>query len=306
MSTDSDTTRALRSWLEDGPSRDEIPDAVYNAVMDRVPEVRQRRFGWPVLSLPGAQLMTRVAMAAAVVILAVWAGWNAPRGLDFSGVGPSPTSTEDAQAAIRSTLRFWSGRPILPGTYYVDDPFPLRIEVTIPAGLEVLNVVDGLSGLCWQSCETEPAGIDFWIVENAHADPCNLAAGTRNPPLGPSVDDFVQHLGAIERVRASEPMDVTLGGYDGRYLELVTDASAADCTDGGVRLFYINPGQQYVRPGWPGFTDRFWVLDVDGTRLVIDLFSSPDTPETVIADLRAAVESIRIEGPSGTSAAPTN
>jgi hypothetical protein len=38
-----------------------------------------------------------------------------------------------------------------------------------------------------------------------------------------------------------------------------------------------------------------WVLDVDGRRLVVDLFSTPDGSDAQIADLLSVVESIRIE-----------
>ena len=41
MSTDRETTRIVRSWLEEGATA--LPDRVLDAVLDQVPTTRQRR-----------------------------------------------------------------------------------------------------------------------------------------------------------------------------------------------------------------------------------------------------------------------
>ena len=45
MSTDRDTTRIVRSWLEEGATA--LPDRVLDAVLDQVPATSQRRSWWP-------------------------------------------------------------------------------------------------------------------------------------------------------------------------------------------------------------------------------------------------------------------
>ena len=45
MSTDRDTTRIVRSWLEEGATA--LPDRVLDAVLDQVPATSQRRPLWP-------------------------------------------------------------------------------------------------------------------------------------------------------------------------------------------------------------------------------------------------------------------
>ena len=45
MSTDRDTTRIVRSWLEEGATA--LPDRVLDAVLDQVPTTPQRRSRWP-------------------------------------------------------------------------------------------------------------------------------------------------------------------------------------------------------------------------------------------------------------------
>ena len=44
MSTDRETTRVVRSWLDEGVTK--LPDRVLDAVLDQVPATPQRRSGW--------------------------------------------------------------------------------------------------------------------------------------------------------------------------------------------------------------------------------------------------------------------
>ena len=41
--------------------------------------------------------------------------------------------------------------------------------------------------------------------------------------------------------------------------------------------------------------EEFWILDVDGTRLVIETNHSPASPPEDVAEMRAILDSIRIE-----------
>jgi hypothetical protein len=45
----------------------------------------------------------------------------------------------------------------------------------------------------------------------------------------------------------------------------------------------------------PGYTEEFWILDVDGTRLMIAAEQSPGVPSGDVDVLRTILESIRIE-----------
>ncbi|HJP71677.1 MAG TPA: hypothetical protein VJ975_08165 [Candidatus Limnocylindria bacterium] len=289
---DGEWTPELQRWVDDGPSPDELPDPVFDAVMERVPTIGQRRHAWPPASVPSFNLMARVGFAAAVVVLAVWAATNAPRGFDFGGPGPSVTAS-DAEAAVRQTLRYWSGREMPAGTYFVDEPFPMRISFTAPTGVVGSQVVSGLAGLCSGPCDPEIAGLDFWDVDNGYADAC---AGTiLDPPIGPGVDDFVGYLRSVERLTVGTTTDVTIDGHQGVYLETVTDGDLSECQNGLLQLFLNRDGGIYARRAPEGGVDRLWVLDVEGRRLVIDVFSAPEATEAQIADLVAIVESIHVE-----------
>jgi len=45
----------------------------------------------------------------------------------------------------------------------------------------------------------------------------------------------------------------------------------------------------------PGATEELWILDVEGTRLVISAVRSPGSPRKDLAEQRAILDSIRIE-----------
>ena len=95
--TDRDTTRIVRSWLDDGATR--LPDRVLDAVLDQVPATPQRRATWwPVRRLTTMNNAVKYGLAAAVVAIAALLGFNylvAPN-IGSPGLGdptPTPIST---------------------------------------------------------------------------------------------------------------------------------------------------------------------------------------------------------------------
>ena len=77
--------------------------------------------------------------------------------------------------------------------------------------------------------------------------------------------------------------------------ELPAEGSGDDlrftgCVDGTLKswlAFYGYSG--------PGYGEEFWILDVEGTRLMIAAERSPGSPPEDLAELRAIVDSIQIE-----------
>jgi hypothetical protein len=87
MSTDRDTTRIVRSWLEEGVTA--LPDRVLDTVLDQVPATPQRRSMWPPRRSAQMNRLVLTAGAAAAVLLVAILGYNLlPRNGD---VGPQPT-----------------------------------------------------------------------------------------------------------------------------------------------------------------------------------------------------------------------
>ena len=65
MSTDCDTTRIVRSWLEVGATA--LPDRVLDQVLDQLPTTSQRRAWWPARRFQEMSSAWKFAIAAAAI-----------------------------------------------------------------------------------------------------------------------------------------------------------------------------------------------------------------------------------------------
>ena len=149
-------------------------------------------------------------------------------------------------------------------------------------------------------------GVSVWDVGQVPRDPCQWSSTLVDP--GPSVHDLVAALVAQAQRDASEPTDVLLAGYPGRYLEwsvpddaVVTgdaDFEGCDIQEGHadfVSWFGDGYGERWQQVA--GQVDRLWVLDVDGQRLVVDATYSPDATDVDRDELERVVASLRFESP---------
>ena len=141
----------------------------------------------------------------------------------------------------------------------------------------------------------EGQGMSAWTVGNVYAEPCRWAGTLLDPPIDPSVDGLVAGLASQKGRHATAPTDVTLDGFTGKYIELTVPAriDLANCDEGEFRT-WVDPmgGARNLEAGQ---RDLLWIVDVDGTRLVIDAALGPDTTQQDRADRIRMVESIRIE-----------
>ena len=129
-----------------------------------------------------------------------------------------------------------------------------------------------------------------------------------DPAVGPTVDDLVAALSGLAPFEVtSPPSAVTIHGYHGKHLELTVpelpvvgqgdQRGFAECIDGELKS-WIAPHLSYAFYGYnaePGRTEELWILDVEGTRLVIETNWSPASPAQDVAEMRAIFESIRLE-----------
>jgi hypothetical protein len=139
-------------------------------------------------------------------------------------------------------------------------------------------------------------GISAWTVGNVYAEPCRWAGTLLDPPIDPSVGGLVAGLASQKTRHASVASDVTLSGFTGKFMELTVPAriDLADCHDGQFRT-WVDPTLDGARWLEPGQRDLLWIVDVDGSRLVIDAALGPKTTRQDRADRIQMVESIRIE-----------
>jgi hypothetical protein len=250
MSTDRDTTRLVRSWLEEGVTR--LPDRVLDSVLDQVPATRQRRrlWSWPRIAKPPSLAPLAAAATIAVVMLIGFALVFGPGGP--ATPEPSPTTGPTAQSSPTEPIE-----TMLPAGTYSLEGFPVGVSFSVPSG--------------WTRCDMNPSeqavcrvgangGVQFMIVVNVVADPCDDVL--LDPPVGPSVDDLVAALSGLSRFTATAPVDVTLDGFTGKEFTL-TAPSGQGCT---LRT-WATPDR--INGVGLNEANLIRIIDVDGTRVVM-------------------------------------
>jgi len=99
----------------------------------------------------------------------------------------------------------------------------------------------------------------------------------------------------------SPPKDVTIYGYSGKHLELtVPKIDFAECLGGELKSWVApfdvaEEGDAFYGYPGPGYTEEFWILDVEGSRLMIAAERSPDSPSEDIAEMGTVLESVQID-----------
>ena len=196
--------------------------------------------------------------------------------------------------------------PLEPGTYFIDpdgDPStPLRVVYEIPA--------EGWSGWIGAAklADDGHVGVSITTVRNLVRHACR-DHNPAKPPVGPTVDDLATALSNLAPFEVtSPPRDVSIYGYRGKHLELTVpdlevegegdERRFARCITGKLKSWISPPALAGTFHGYneePGLTEEFWILDVEGTRLMISAVRSQRPPPQDHAELEAILDSIRIE-----------
>jgi len=198
------------------------------------------------------QIKTGAAALAAIAVLAA-CGNDSEGGTGSDKAGEEPTPS--AQQSDYSTIPDDSA-PIEPGRWAV------KAEGPSAAPLAVFDVPEGFYGggpYIW----TNMAVIGYWTVDVVYHDPCSDSGSA--PPLGETIEDLAAALAAQELTSTTNAVPVSVGGHDGLYLELSTpaDFDYSTCHEDGLHIWNGRPaiGERQ--------TDRYWILDVDGQRVMI-------------------------------------
>ncbi len=157
----------------------------------------------------------------------------------------------------------------------------IRLTLTIPSGYQGIQrpLIWGPDG---------DVGLIILRGSGLYSDPCHSTP----PPdiaVGPTVDDFATAIADHPLLDATTPVDVTLAGYKGKYIDLDLPHDVASCTD---NFWPYEPGvyAQGADHRW-----HLWILDVDGIRVVIQSMDYARVPEARRAELQAIVDSIEIK-----------
>jgi hypothetical protein len=140
---------------------------------------------------------------------------------------------------------------------------------------------------------------DLWI----YGDPCHWSTTAPDAPAM-TVDEIVSALASQASRNASTPSKITVGGYEGVSITLHVPADiefagdkVPDCDNGtfGTLTGSLDGGPDsapYRFHQGPAQIDEFWVLDVDGRPVALDLGYWPTTPPEVVDEMHAVVESV--------------
>lgn len=163
----------------------------------------------------------------------------------------------------------------------------VRFTITVPEGWAGIGPAIWLAG-----AEAGPPGgasLGFPRGSWLHSDPCRKDMGLPDVPVGPTVDDFANALADNTNLEVTTPVDVTLAGYSGKYVDLLVPPDISGCP---TSYFVWEPG---IYAQGPGQRWHLWILDVGGVRVVVQSTDYAGTASQDRAELQAIVDSIRIE-----------
>lgn len=268
----------------------------------------------------------KVAVVAAAVVVAAIVGINllpkaggvaAPGPSQTPSATPTPSPTPAPSPTSEANLNFAGGDFVAGTTYAIEDAFavaPARMTFTMPAAgwyapLEAWRIGKNVAG----GSDLFDLYVTPLIVGNVYTGGCHWRGTELNPPVGPTVDDLATALAAL--AGASPPAAVTVGGNSGKKVELSTPADldpVTECdrdgggSDGIFGRFVFDRGfSAHPYTHGKGQHQTIYILDVDGTRQVIDAMYLPGASAADRAEQDQIVASIRFESsPASPSPSP--
>jgi hypothetical protein len=229
-----------------------------------------------------------VVVPAAIIAIAL-----ASCQVGSSGPTATQTPTVTAEPTAIPAPRLNGQDPLDAGRYQVNAALSSDVSVAVPSGWSAGGdwVVIGPKG----NDQPDGMAIRFYTIPNLAANPLSHSEGNLDPPVGPTVDDMVQAIVAHPGWTASEPQDITIDGHAGQLVSMTIppDAELPIEGDGHTFYFYAEPGGGGIWGSVPGQIFDWYIVDVDGQRLIIDSFHYPGTSEEDLATQRTVVESVQ-------------
>ena len=149
--------------------------------------------------------------------------------------------------------------------------------------------------------------IGVFVPTNAFPDPCKSGAGPMAPAVGPSVDDLTQALTHMVGFRASPVQPITIDGFQGTTFDLEHSIDASKCDDSPWLPQWTYDGgatraceqvsasgaeaECYSGPS-TGFHQRIAILDVRGTRVLINTWTFGNTTRDQLIEINRVFNSI--------------
>jgi hypothetical protein len=299
MTTHRDRDQSISAWLvSEAPER--APDDVLEASRDRIRNTRQRRSWWTARRSFDMNNFAKALVATAAVVVVAVVGINLLPGNQSGTGGVTPSASPSAPSAAPSaspsptpeptaSLVTHALTPFGPGGFDDENPRAASITFTFDAPaswgkFEEIGV--------WIDSNAPPDGADLMFLppQGLFSDPCLTAAEAEAAAdilVGPTVDDLVTALVDHPSLDVTSPVEVTLAGYSGKYVDLLVpdDISACD-------TYKPMDGHHYAQG--PGQRWHMWVLDVDGVRVLVETNDYAGTSAERLAEEQAMIDSLEI------------
>lgn len=303
MATDEQTTRIVRSWLQDG--RTTLPDRVLDAVLADLPATPQRRPSWPVRRAAALPVPARLGTLAAVIAVAViglsLAPGLGPIGGPVDTPSPAPTSSPSVQPSPSATPHPPPLGNVASGRYAWTWSGG-RIVFQVPAGW---SGYDG--GLDRRRNTDFEVGLAHWLpgtwteVSRVYVDACGSDAALID--IGPTTADLVDALDAQVGTDATVT-EMRIGGLPATRVDLVVSPGTDRATcrlglDGPIQVWNQEAsGYLAMFPTLPDGSDAaaiVWSVDVGDDRLIFTSVSNANSDPLATAEIEAMVGSMTFE-----------
>jgi len=301
MTAPRNPDRLIRAFLAEG--QDELPDQVYDAVRDRIEQTNQRVVIGP-WRIPEMKQFAAIGLGVAAVVVALVIGSQLvgqPTVIGPPAETPLQTSGPDATPAppdVTADDVSPRGGALEPGTRYDVTRGPVSFTFAVPTvGWEsdgrfwmqghpgspnhtqlsfALNT--GSPGIYTDPCAHQGQELfDATSAGDAEAMASLAGVDVVNPPAGITVDG---HSGTSVAIRVPEDVGCVNTDY---WL-----FHGADCPEITVECT--------MYPSWLDSTLRYWFIDVDGGRLMVQTAQRyPDASPELLQELQQIVDSIQFE-----------
>ena len=254
--------------------------------------------------------LARYGLIAAAVVLLVGAGvvlFRPAPATNVAAPSASPSPSASAEAGASPTLR--PGALPAGPTQLIDEEVGgvAALSITIPAGGSGWTSADGAIFKDYGPAGSQDGPIIMlWPggITGTYVDPCTDHTLKQPDPEG--VEDLIAALGNQPGVSAPAPVDVTISGYSGQYVETTVTQDVLKCGN-GFDGFWLWDGKhsdrRYVQG--TGEVNRIYAVDVDGEIFTFDVRLPAYTTDADVAEVMSMLETLEITPVASPSLSPS-
>ena len=208
--------------------------------------------------------------------------------IDVAAASPLATKAPSPSASASSP----DATPTASGTVLtIDSTFPVPFTLQMPAGWERNKLNAGEVQVRSDPRNVPmPAYVVVTVPDNLFVDPCHPEQGQARPPIGPSVDDLATALTGVVGFRAGPISDVVIDGFSGRVLDLENRIDITTCSGNPWLSLFSYPGGAFTT--LEGAHQHIAILDVDGTRVLVQVWTFGNTSRVDLAQAHEVFDSI--------------